>query len=285
MAALHIRLQTSTSRSAETNGATEVFHRSLKSYLIAYCAYEPKSWVAHLPYAEASMNNGRNSSTKYAAQELVLGYKPRYTGHQHLAPTEASAQDGRSGIVEEMQRRHATLLQCARDELNDFVFEHTPHRTPVILKAGDFVYVDTAALIPTELRDVGHKIKARFAGPFLCVRKITNGSYKIDIPHSSRAHNVISHKFLKRAHRSEFVGRPTQPTIPKSALEPGTFEVEAIMGHEIRKRHYFFKVKWLTFDDTQCTFEPLASFTDSKNNIITESLRQYIKSHQLPIAT
>lgn len=289
MAALKVRLRTSTSRSAETNGATEVFHRTLKSYLIAYCLYEPKSWVAHLPYAEASLNNGRNRSTGYAAQELVVGYKPSYTGNQHLVPEQATEEDSRSVIIEDMRRHHATALQCARDELNDtrdsYVLEQTPHRTPLILKPGDFVYVDTAALIPTELRDAGHKIKARFAGPFLCVKKVTNGSYKIDIPHTSRAHNVISHKFLKKAYRNEFAGRPMQPTIPRSALEPGTFEVEAIMGHEVRKRQYFFKVKWLTFDDTHCTFEPLASFTDSKNNVITESLRQYIKTHNLPIPT
>ena len=288
MSSLNIRLRMSTSRSAETNGATEVFHRSLKSYLIAFCAYEPKTWVAHLPYVEASLNNAKNSSTGFAAAELVLGYRPRFTGNFTLSPEEVSERHQGSAVVEDMMRRHATALQCARDELNDtrdnFVFEHTPHHGPLILKPGDMVYVDTSALVPTELRGVGHKLKSRFAGPYMCIKKVSNGSYKIDIPHTSRAHDVISHKFLKKAYRNEFVGRPVQPTIPRSALEPGTFEVEDIVGHELRKRQYYFKVKWMTFADTDCTFEPLASFTDSKNNIITEPLRQYIKTHNLPIA-
>lgn len=60
--------------------------------------------------------------------------------------------------------------------------------------------------------------------------------------------------------------------------------MEDIVGHEIRKRQFYFKVKWLTFADTECTFEPLASFVDSKNNIVTEPLRRYIKENNLPIA-
>lgn len=167
---------------------------------------------------EASINNAKNTSTGFAAAELVLGYRPRYTGNLVVAPDRDVDEQYTSALVEEMMRHHATALQCARDELNDsrdnFVFENTPSRPQLVLKAGDLVYVDTAALVPTELRDVGHKIKSRYAGPFSCISKATNGSYKIDIPFTSRAHNIISHKFVKKAHKNEFPDYVTRQTDP-----------------------------------------------------------------------
>lgn len=54
-----------------------------------------------------------------------------------------------------MLQRHERALQCARDALNDardqFVFENTPSRAPLILRPGDKVWVNTEAQVPTEL--------------------------------------------------------------------------------------------------------------------------------------
>jgi hypothetical protein len=138
-----------------------VFHRTL----IGFCSYEPKTWVAHLPYAEAGLNNAKNASTGFAASELVLGYRPRFTGN-FGHDNEAEQTRPQLQVVEDMLRHHATALQCARDALNDardqYELEHSSPQKPLILKAGDLVYVDTSALIPTELRDVGHKLKSHF---------------------------------------------------------------------------------------------------------------------------
>lgn len=73
------------------------------------------------------------------------------------------------------------------------------------------------------------------------------------------------------------------PTIPTSALQPNTLEVEDIVAHEQQRRQWYFKANWLAYDDAEVTFEPLSSFFDARGNIITEPLREYIRKHKLPI--
>jgi hypothetical protein len=289
MNAFGIRQRTSTSHSPETNGATEVFHRALKSYLIAYAAHDPRSWPSLIPYVEAALNNAVNSSTGFAPSQLVLAYTPGYSGNFGTARSETEV-SAVSAVADTIFRRHTLALDEARDALNkardDYVCASTPSLPPLILKKDDKVWVDTSVLVPVGVGSPPHKIKPRFVGPFLVLNKVSNTAYRIEIPHNCKAHDVISVKFLKKFHESpaEFEGRPHPPTIPLSALEPGTFEVEKIVSHEKRKRRWFFRVKWMRFGEEECTTEPLACFCDARGNVITGPLRDYIRANNLPIA-
>ena len=179
-----------------------------------------------------------------------------------------------------MMRHHATALHL-NDAIDNFVFDNTPSRAPLVLKEGNLVHVDTAALVPTSCVMWATRSRVDLQGPSHASRRSPAVATRSTYP----TRHGISHTFLKKAHKNEVPGRPAQPTIPRSALEPGTFEVETIVGHEFRKRqYYYFKVKWLTFADTECTFEPLASVVDSRNSIVAEPLRRYIKENSLSFA-
>lgn len=285
MQRFNIRERMTTAASAESNGVTETMHRQLKSFLIAFAAHDPKRWPALLAYAEASLNNAVNRSTGFTAARIVYAFQPNYLGNFGITSHDIP---DLPRVVHEILDAHESAWVMAHDNLNDardkWVLDNTPHLPPLILKEGEKVWVDTTALTPPELRDTAHKLRARFAGPYVVERRVSNNAYKIQIPVTSRAHSTISIKYLKRYYKDEeFLGRPKIPTIPKSALKPGTFEVEEIVAHEMRQRTWYFKVRWLTYSDADATWEPLSNFCDSKGRVITEQLREYMRVHKITV--
>jgi hypothetical protein len=66
-------------------------------------------------------------------------------------------------------------------------------RRPVQIKTGDWVLVDSEALRLLSERDKPtRKTRALLAGPFRVREQIGNNSFRIDLPGSSRAHDVFN---------------------------------------------------------------------------------------------
>lgn len=154
----------------------------------------------------------------------------------------------------------------------------------MVYKVGDKVWLSTQCLVPPELRRVEHKLVARYSGPYKIMKVLSNATVRLELPRTSRAHAVIGVKDLKRYEENEFPQRPRLPSLDPDNLGPDMYEVEAIVDHKKIKRNFFFRVRWLGFpDEKDWTYEGLANFCDSRGNVITAALRDYVLKNNLDV--
>ena len=271
---------------AEANGSAEIMCQAVSRYLRLFCSHQPTKWPQYLKFAEFSVNNNLNAAIGRTPAEVLLGFRPTF-GWGRWAETGGQAKT-ESQVVADVEQAHALIAQAAQDELNltrdKYVLSHAPAREPVRYKKNQLVWISTECLVPPELRSVEHKLQARYSGPHRVIKIISDATIRVELPRTARGHDVIGVKDVKPYITNQFPDRPQQATLDPSALEPGTFEVEAIVGYEKRGRAHFFKVRWLGYPDPKDhTFEGMQAFCDSRGNVITTAVRDYVRDHKLDV--
>jgi hypothetical protein len=102
-------------------------------------------------------------------------------------------------------------------------------------------------------KDHGHKL-APIGAPFRIVEKISPVAYRIDLPPSTRIHDVVSIIHLKRYRGTGDSVRP----IPVEVDGQEEFEVEQIEGQRTNTRGAIeYLVKWKGYGEHERTWEPL----------------------------
>lgn len=269
---------------AEANGAAEVMNRSLSQYLRIFCSHQPQRWPEFLKFAEVSANSNVNASLGRSPAQVLLGFQPHFGWR---TPSDAHQPASIPEALQELEQSHRVAWQAAQDQLNatrdDYVISTIPKARPVSYSVGDLVWLATDCLVPPELREVEHKLAPRFSGPYKVIRVLSAATVQLELPRTTRAHSVVGVKDLKPYVADEFPGRPLRPSLDPAALKPGTFEVERITDHRKVGRRLLFRVKWLGYPEEESTFEPLSSFCDSRGNVITTALRDYVTRNQLDV--
>lgn len=74
---LHIKHNKSTAYHAQSQGALERFHQTLKSLLRAYCTELSGDWGDGLPWLLEAAREVVQESTRFSPNELVFGHKVR----------------------------------------------------------------------------------------------------------------------------------------------------------------------------------------------------------------
>lgn len=70
---LHIKHNLSSAYHAQSQGALERFHQTLKSLLRSYCTQMGKDWEAGLPWMLMAAREASQESTGFSPNELVFG--------------------------------------------------------------------------------------------------------------------------------------------------------------------------------------------------------------------
>jgi hypothetical protein len=247
MTRLGSRLAMSTADHPQTDGQTERVNRVLEDILRATAAENPKQWSALLPSVEFSINNAVHASTGFSPFFLLYGRHPRLpvslspfpiqsesnfsggrskdvadwsksarspTPHSDTEVSSALPRPKTKAVAAFVTRRLATLhrvrdtLAVSQDKQKELADRHG-RANSYEFKEGDMVLVSTQTLKPAVVESMGcKKLLPRFIGPFKITARISNTSYRLDIPKNLQLHPTF------------YVGRLKPYVLPTSLEEP-----------------------------------------------------------------
>ena len=208
------------------------------------------------------------------AMEAVekLGEATRFPPHQE-----------RPGHWVERQLAHLELAKTALHIANKMREHANQSKTPIPeFVVGDQVMVSNDVLIdPTQKERLKKKWSLKFSGPYTVIEKVSSAAYRIELPKSSRAHNVINVHFLRQYVPNDdtlFPGRtPVDEAQHEGSDQATAVKIEAFktLGHKDGDRGLYL-THW---KDGTTTWVPWQDFVDDDDDTITQVFHDYLISH------
>ena len=191
---IHTRLGISTSLSSayhpESDGQTERTNATLEQYLRCYCDFNQENWVKLLPTAEFAYNNSIHAATKMTPFYACLGYRPRadfLADERNETITDLSNETANRFVtnLENIMTQLQFHLKNAQDTIKMYADQH---RIDKHFNVGDMVLLSTRNL---ESDRPSRKLDYVSVGPYKIIEKINPVAYRLELPRTSRAHNVF----------------------------------------------------------------------------------------------
>ena len=189
-------LRMSTANHPQTDGQTERTNRTLEQYLRIYTRHQQKKWKHHLPFAEFAYNNTTHAATGFAPFFVV------YQRHVYC-PIDVAISELplRNANAEAMITTHSRLLEIVRKHLDTarirMITQNQRFDKNSPFQVDDQVLIHRSAFRTFSSASHSQKFDDRWLGPFSILEIINHNAYKIDLPKSIKAHNVINISFLK----------------------------------------------------------------------------------------
>ena len=250
-------LNLSTAHHPQTDGQTEITHRTIEQILRAYVDPLHDDWATWLPVAEFAYNSAQHSSISTSPFEANYGYKPSTPASLDLPPS-SSSDDYATRLKDihvfvQQQSATAKALQAAYAN---------QHRRPVTFKVGDSVMLSTEKLSLKE--QPSKKLRDRWLGPFTILQVVSPVAYRLNLPSQMQCHPTFHVSRLKLDIPSppDFASRPsTSRPVPHAAdfTYSKEFTVESLLDVRITGRSLYFLVRWAApyNDPSEDTWEPM----------------------------
>ena len=176
---LNIKHNLATAYHAQSQGALERFHQTLKSLLRSYCTELDADWEEGLPWLLLASREVVQESTGFSPNDLVFGHKVRgvmavLQDTWNIAKPPQKLQD----YVEGFKRRLTLAVESAKAKLDKaqtrMKLLHDRRAERKQFNAGDQVLI----LQPIKTSP----FEAAFSGPFTVVKQLSETNYKIATP-------------------------------------------------------------------------------------------------------
>jgi hypothetical protein len=239
----------STAAHPESDGQTERTNQSLEQYLRCYVSYLQNDWSNYLPFAEFALNNSISSSTGKTPFFANYGFNPRMdsfdSGHIKTQRLEQ--------WIDELKVIHLGVEFALKEASNKIKFYADKKRSHMHFEVGEYVWLSTENLNTSR---PCKKLEFKRIGPFKIIQKLSEVSFKLELPSSMRIHPVFHVSLLTkfRSNDAEFQNVLPDPIIIEGNEE---FEVEEILGSRLRDSVTEFLVKWKGYDSSENTWEPI----------------------------
>ena len=246
---LKVQHEQSSAYHAQSQGALERFHQTLKSLLRGYCVKMNQDWEEGLPWLMLAAREVVQESTGFSPNELVFGHRVR--GPLALLNDAVTPSETPSNLVDyvngfrhrlysagEMAREKLSSAQGKKKRLYD---RKTEQRS---FSPGDQVL----ALLPM----VNSPFQARFSGPFTVLHQVSDQNVLLSTPKRRKATQLCHINLLKSYYANEskplsaaaavgsqfFGGEDDGATAPDESLLRGKLKntdilrnLESLLGH------------------------------------------------------
>ena len=246
------------------DGQTEVYNRVIEQVLRCYINYNQDNWSQLLPYVLSSINNSVDYGKKLSSNEI-------YYGRSIMRPINMLSRS--SEVLPEVGDYFARLADYtalgqdyARVALTAFSSRHFKHKYRAVdprLVVGSKVMIDATNLImPGHRNRPSKKLLAKRLGPRTIIKKISDVSFRVDMPRPWRAHCDFHAKNLTHLPDEYFQGR-IQPEPDYLPNQEPVYEVQRLDArrHHYRKLQYFVVYKEYPVDEGQ--WRPLRELMDT----------------------
>ena len=187
----------STNHHPQTDGQIEIVNKWVKGDLRNYVAGQQRAWIGWLHLGEYCYNTTHHMSIGMSPFRALYGYDaPSFV---EMAFGESRAPKAKDWIQESQD-----ILKAFKDNL---VMAQTQqktyadkHRVECSFEIGDMVYLRLQPYRQSSLKKSGaEKLRPRFYGPYRVTRRIGEVAYELELPASSKIHNVFHVSCLKKA--------------------------------------------------------------------------------------
>ena len=253
-------LNLSTAHHPQTDGQSEITHRTIEQILRAYVEPMHSDWATWLPVAEFAYNSAHHSSISATPFEANYGYRPSTPATLDLPPPTTSDDYATRlrdlHLFVQQQSAAAKTLQAA------YANQHRRHLT---FKVGDSVLLSAEKLTLTA--QPSSKLRDRWLGPFRVLKVISPVAYRLHLPSQMTCHPTFHVSRLKPATSSppEFSSRPSavRPVPPAADFTYNKeYVVDSLLDVRIAPagRSLQFLVRWAApySDPSENTWEPFS---------------------------
>ncbi len=181
---LNIKHVTSSAYHPESQGVLERFHQTLKSMFSKYCAESGKGWDEGLPLLLFAVRETVQESLGFSPADLVFGHTVRGP-LKMLRENWLSEQKSECNLLDyvssfrERLYNACKLAQTALGSVQSKMKErYDKNAVARSFSEGDKVLV----LLPIQ----GHALKARFSGPYVIDKKLSETNYVVRTPDRQR---------------------------------------------------------------------------------------------------
>ena len=241
----------STAYHPQTNGQTERTNQTLEQYLRNYVSYRQDDWASWLPTAQLAYNTAESEATGTSPFFANYGTDPDLV-KSTLGDTNNTAATVKATEIRELHQELRKELSFVNKKMAHYANRQRVKGPP--LKEGDAVYLSRRNIKTKRPSD---KLDHKRLGPFKISRKLSDVSYELDLPGTTKLHNRFHVSLLE----------PAPPEVPLQrelhVEDPEEYEVEAILDHRGTKPNEEYLVKWKGYDTTENTWEPIKNLKNS----------------------
>jgi transposase InsO family protein len=255
----------STAFHPQTNGQAERTNQVLEQYLRCFINAKQSNWVSLLPMAEFAYNNTVQASTGHSPFYAVYGHHPRFDVNMPATAVNPAAEKR----ARDLEQIHADLKAELRASQESAAKYANARRSPApAIAVGDMVWLRRKNIKSTKPCP---KLDAKKIGPFKVVRQVSSVAYELQLPPTSKLHNVFHVSLLEPCYSSAAFPRVQAPVADDEALEGDGegdyFEVEAIVDSKRVRRQLQYLVLWRNYPRSEATWEPAANLENAQEAV------------------
>jgi hypothetical protein len=288
-------LRLTTAYHPQSNGQVERTNRTLIQILRAYVSHNQDDWDEYLDAAEFAYNSSEQESTHLTPFYADLGWHPRtpsmlITQHdvREITNVEATAE-----FIERLQAITAEIKAALGSAQERQEQQANRKRRGVTFEVGERVFLSTEhARTDADRTRPSRKLAAKYSGPYKIVEKISDVTYRLDLPPTLRIHPVFHVSRLKRYHeRSQDLripGQENETPPPPPVIIDGheEWEVEDILAKRMfRGRYPQYLVKWKGYPVEASTWQSESDLENAAEIVREFEMRRQssIEDDALPV--
>src|SRR5450759_2982154 len=266
----------------EIDGQTERVNLAIEEYLRHFVSANQKDWPKHITMGEFKYNSSVHSATGFAPFFLATGRTPRPPAW--FINPKAWSTESKVPAANDFIKRRQTVIEAATKGLtlaqSRYKKQGDASRRQVRFEIGESVWLQ---LRPEQYHNtITRKFAPRYAGPYKILELIPKGdpdavSVMIDVSKGlGRAKSYHVSRLKKFVQDNNPNRTPVLRLDPELVKDVEEYEVEAILDHRYKRRlckqTLEYLVKWLGYDQAECTWEPEENLKNSPS--ILDSYRQ-----------
>ena len=243
MERIGVKLKLSTAFHPQTDGQTERVNQILEQYLRCYLNYDQDNWVEWLPVAQWAYNNSTIEGTSTSPFYNNYGYNPTlHEGIDKPGPVQAAKTASKLRELHEELRKELIFLNERMAH-----YANKKRLKGPTLQEGDKVYLLRRNITTKRPSD---KLDWKKLGPFKIETKLSDNSFKLQLPAKMQIHPIFHVSLLEPAPKEAKLATDVE-------VEPSQqYEVEDILGHKEEDGANFYLIKWKGYDESENSWEP-----------------------------